>query len=182
MKLFLSIILGAIWFAFQSMVFLYAYRRNNKLNKLENFNILCFIEGLFNWIVSYAILSSTLFLFFWKPKIFSFLNFDIFLSEFVLFSLIIFFYWAFIVNRAFRKPRWLLRVLRKNNVRHEDRRSAAVKNTEVGIVPTANNKPQYASGNLVIRNRSWSEAAMCKALGLIIFDICFTHSNLGALR
>jgi len=42
------------------------------------------------------------------------------------------------------------------------------KNTVVASRFTACNKPQYASGNLVILNRSWSEAAMCKALGLII--------------
>jgi hypothetical protein len=38
----------------------------------------------------------------------------------------------------------------------------------VAVNFTAANKPQYASGKLVILNRSWSEAAMCKTLGLII--------------
>jgi len=103
MKILLTIILGAAFFLIQAKAYIYVYRRNEYLNQMKSFNLLKFLEGLFNLIIITALLYSSLFISFGKPKYLAFIDFDMYLWEFILLAFGTFFFWAFLIKRAFRK-------------------------------------------------------------------------------
>jgi len=107
MNQFLTLLFGLVWFLIQLIIYQYIIKRNNKLNNIlkKKFNLLYFIEGMFNFILGSAVLFSSLLIFAAKPKCLSGIDFNLYLGEFVILMLTAFFFWALIIKRAFRKPR-----------------------------------------------------------------------------